>query len=77
MSSRVTVGEELPRRAVVKEERLRWVCLQQRRLTPKGDFTRVMVKASSKMQTVTNGCVSWRLGIEFKIKHPKVRDHLE
>jgi len=31
MMSRMTIKGTLSRRAVVKEERLRWVCLQQRR----------------------------------------------
>jgi len=55
----MTVMEKLSRRAVMKEERLRWVCLKQRRQSPKRDLTRATVKTSSKTQTVTNG-----LGVE-------------
>jgi len=34
MMSRVTSGEKLSRRAVVKEQRIGQVCLQQRRQSP-------------------------------------------
>ena len=34
--SRMIVKEKLSERAVMKEDRLGWVCLQERRLTPKG-----------------------------------------
>jgi len=32
----MNIGEKLSKRAVVKEDRLRKVCLQERRPTPKG-----------------------------------------
>jgi len=57
--------------AVMKEERLRWVCLQQRRQTPKGDLTRAMVKTSSETQTVTNGHIGQGLGIELRSGIPE------
>jgi len=38
MTSRMTVREKLSRRAVVKEQRLGQVCLQQRRQSPKGCY---------------------------------------
>jgi len=68
----MTIGAKLSRRAVMKEERLRWVCFQQRRQTPKGDLTRVMVKTLSETQTVTNGHVSSGLGIELRLSIPRL-----
>jgi len=35
MTSRVIVREKLSKRAAMKEKGLEWVCLQQRRWTPK------------------------------------------
>jgi len=52
------VRRRLSKRAVVKENRLREVCLQQRRLTPNRTLARVTTKSRSEMQTVTNGHVS-------------------
>jgi len=50
-------GRRLSERAVMKENKLRWVWLQQRRLTPNENLARVTTESRSKMQTVTNGCV--------------------
>jgi len=47
-----------------EENKLGWVCLQQRRLTPKG-LARVMNKSKSKMQTVT-----------MYVSVEKARDHV-
>jgi len=55
--SQMSVGRRLSERAVMKENKLRQVCLQQRRLTPNEDLARVTTKSRSKTQTVTNGNV--------------------
>jgi len=64
----------------MKENWLRQVCLQQKRLTPKG--TRVMTKSKSGMQTVTNGHVGqkgdelccWRM---FQHQRPDIVSNIE
>ena len=70
MTSRMTIRTKLSRRAVIKEERIGWVYLQQRRQSPKRDLTRATAKTLSEMQTVTNGHVSQGLGIKLRLGVP-------
>jgi len=63
--SRVTVRERLSKRAVMKGRGLRWVCPQQRGQTPKGTQLDLQLSLLSKTQTVTVGCVSRGMGIEY------------
>jgi len=43
----------------------------------KENLARVMTKSRSKMQTVTNGCVSRKIKNPVSSKHPNVRDLVE
>ena len=53
--SQMIIKERLSKRAVMKENGLRQVCLQQRKLAPSKTYVaRVMTKSKSKTQTVTN-----------------------
>ena len=52
----MSVGRRLSERAVMKENKLRWVSPTAETNT-KRDLARVTAKPKSKTQTVTNGCV--------------------
>ena len=71
MMSRVTIGERLSKRAVVKEKGIRWVCFQQGRGTPKETYLEQWLRLLSKTQTVTMGCVSWGMWIKSWLNVPR------
>ena len=51
------VGRRLSKRAVMKENGLRQVYLQEKNNT-KRNLVRAITKSKSRTQTVTNGCIS-------------------
>jgi len=73
----MTIGRRLSKRAVVKENKLRQMCLQQRRLTPKNYLARVTIRSRSKMQTVTNGHVGPKWMNRVSRKCPNAGDLVE
>jgi len=57
---RMIIKGKLSERAVVKENGLGQVCLQERRTTPKRNLVRETTKSKSRMQSVSNGHVGQR-----------------
>jgi len=52
-------------------------CIFNRETSTKWGLARVMTKSKSKMQTVTNGCVSQKWMNMVSSKHPDIGDLIE
>ena len=68
---------KLSKRAVVKEDGLRRVYLQERRFNTNKNLARATTKSKSETQTVSNGCVGREGRDEGFEECPNIRDLVE